>query len=465
MPELPEVETVRNYLIIGVKNKTITNTEILDNRIPRLSKLDLSLLKNQKIIDISRKGKYLLFIFEKYIMISHLRMEGKYYLYQEEEKNSSHVRVIFHLDNNTKLIYDDVRRFGTMELYHKDEFDISIALPNVNKEPWDYNEDEFYEIIIKQKGEIKAAILNQAVIAGIGNIYADEILYRSRISPFKNAKELTKDETTSILIEARKVLEEAIKAGGSTIRSYHPSRDISGRFQQSLFAYDQAGKPCSRCKTTMIKRFLHGRGTTYCPKCQHVSKVVAIYGKIASGKSTLVNLFRKDNFPCFSADEEVDKLYKKDLKFTLKCVNLFHEECLNEHGKVSKEYVKQVVIHDENKKKELENIIHPLIEKKCLEFIKKNYDKELIILEIPLLFEANMEYLADYIVAIDASIDSQIRNLKARKSTSISSDLLLNSNHSFDKNIKKCHYIIHNNDSLNELKENYIKIKDAILNN
>ncbi len=465
MPELPEVETVKNYLILGVKNKTITNIEIIDKRIPRLSKLDLSLLKNQKIIDISRKGKYLLFIFDNYIMISHLRMEGKYYLYQEEEKNSSHARVIFHLDNKTKLIYDDVRRFGTMELYNKDEFDISIALPNVNKEPWDYDEDEFYKTIIKQKGEIKTVILNQAVIAGIGNIYADEILYRCKISPFKNANELTKKETSLILFEARKVLEEAIEAGGSTIRSYHPSRDISGRFQQSLFAYNQEGKPCSRCNTKMIKRFLHGRGTTYCPKCQHVGKVIVIYGKIASGKSTLVSFFEKDNYPCFSADEEVDKLYKKDLKFTLKCVNLFHEECLNEYGKVSKEYVKQVIIHDENKKKELENIIHPLIEKRCLEFIKKNYDKELIVLEIPLLFEANMEYIADYIIALDASIDSQIRNLKARKSTSISSDLLLNSNHSFDKNIKKCHYIIHNNDSLDELKLNYQKVKDSILSN
>lgn len=465
MPELPEVETVRNYLIIGIKNKVVTNMEILDQRIPRLSKLDLSLLKNQKIIDISRKGKYLLFIFEKYIMVSHLRMEGKYYIYKEDEKNSSHARVIFHLNDNTKLIYDDVRRFGTMELYDKDTFNVNIALPNVNKEPWDYNEDDFYKVITEQKNEIKTVILNQAIIAGIGNIYADEILYRCKISPFKNANELNKDETTAILIESRKVLEEAIKAGGSTIRSYHPSRDISGRFQQNLFAYDQEGKPCFHCKTIMIKRFLHGRGTTYCPKCQHVGKVVAIYGKIASGKSTLLNYFKNDNYPCFSADEEVDKLYKNNLKFTLKCVNLFHEECLNEHGKVSKEYIKQVVIRDEKKKKELEDLIHPIIEKKCLEFIKKNYDKELIILEIPLLFEANMSSIADYIIALDASIDSQIRNLSARKSKSISNDLLLNSNHNFDRNIKKCHYIIHNNDSLEDLKEKYIQVKNAILNN
>ncbi len=462
MPELPEVETVRKYLKIATNNETILDVKVLDKRIPFKSELDLNLLIGQKIIDINRKGKYLLFIFNDYVMVSHLRMEGKYYIYNYEEKDSSHARVIFKLTNNKKLIYDDVRRFGTMELYKKDAFDISKCLKNVGEEPFTYNKDLFYKNIHDKNIEIKTLLMDQSIISGIGNIYADEILFKAYISPFKRAKNITKEEADRILEASISVLNESIKQGGTTIRSYHPSRNVDGRFQQKLNAYNMVNKPCVRCNSLMRKRNLHGRGTTYCPKCQKVAKIIGIYGKIASGKSTLLNMFKKENYPIFSADDEVDLIYKNDLNFTLKCVELFHEECLNEHLKVSKEYIKQVVIKDEEKKKQLESLIHPIVIKKMHEFIKKNMDKELIVLEIPLLFEAKLNTFFDYIIGVDASLLSQREHLKIRNSKSISNDLLLNNSSNFDLNKHKCNYIIKNDGTLLEFENAFLEVLKVI---
>lgn len=464
MPELPEVETIKNYLIQEIKFKTVKQVLILDKRIPALSLLNLTLLKGQTIRDISRKGKYLLFIFDDYILISHLRMEGKYYIYKNSEQDSKYARIIFELSDNTKLIYDDMRRFGTMQLFSKKGFDVLNALPNVGKEPWEFSYSEFHERIKLQKKEIKSVLLDQSLIAGIGNIYADEILYDVNISPFKKACNLNQEETKSILDSACKILNLAIKEGGSTIKSYHPSRDISGNFQNSLKAYNQEKKQCSKCNHLMIKNFLHGRSTTYCPNCQNVAKVVAIYGKIASGKTTILNMFKKHNYPCFSADEEVAKLYKNDLSFTLKCVKIFGEECLNAFGKVSKEYIKQVVIRNDEKKKALEGIIHPIIQKKAVNFIKENINSEIIILEIPLLFEAKMNNIVDYIIGVEVSDFIQKQHLKNRNSISLQNDLVLNSNHKFEKNIKQCDFIINNNGTIKDLQKDFDDLLKQIIN-
>lgn len=463
MPELPEVETIRRYLIKNISNLKILKVDILDNVIVRNSKWNLSNLVNETIIDIKRIGKYLLFYFNKYIMISHLRMEGKYYLYQEDENNSQHARIIFHLSNKEKLIYDDVRRFGLMELYKIEEYSREKCLKNVNLEPFEYNCDDFYKIISSKNLEIKALLLDQSIISGIGNIYADEILFKSKISPFQKGNTLTKNQTDLILTNAIDILNKAISLNGSTIRTYHPSRNANGSFQNELLVYDQKGKKCKICNTLLIKRTLHGRGTTYCPNCQHVAKVIGVYGKIAAGKSTLCSYFQNKGYPTFSADKEVDNIYKNDLIFTLKCVDVFHEECLNQYNKVNKEYIKQIVIKDPEKKKTLENIIFPLVLNRMLKFIKDNINQKLVILEVPLLFEAGFDKYVDYIIGLDASLDSQIRNLKNRKSKNIAQDLLLNSNNKFDQNIQKCNFIIHNNSTIEDFNKSLNELENTLL--
>ena len=463
MPELPEVETVRLSLIKLIQNKTIENIEILDKRMGANSPLDLSLLKNQTIINIYRLGKYLFFLFNDYVLISHLRMEGKYYFYYENETISSHARVIFYFSDKTKLVYDDVRRFGTMELYNKNDVKNSPTVLNLGKEPWAHTFDSFSKLVSSSSSLIKNILLDQHIISGIGNIYADEILFKSKISPYRKGNSLSKEEIDSLLISSRIILEEAIKEGGSTIKSYHPSRDIDGRFQQKLSVYNKAGENCPSCNTKILKSFIGGRGSSYCPKCQNVSKIIGIYGKIASGKSTFLSYFKEDNFPIFSSDEEVNKIYKEDKNFLGYCIYHFSQACLDEHNNISKNYIKQVVISDPSKKKLLEDYLHPEVKKRAEAFINKNRHSSLVILEVPLLFESKMDKMCDYIIGIDADIDSQIRNLKARKSSSVSMDLLLNSSSKFDANIKHVDFLVKNDSTLLEYKNQYIKIRDTLL--
>lgn len=462
MPELPEVETVRLNLVNLVKNKTITKVDVLDKRIPSTSKLDLSLLNKQTIINIHRLGKYLFFEFNDYILISHLRMEGKYYYYEDEEE-STHARVIFYFNDNTKLIYDDVRRFGTMELFTKDNIYESKVIKTLGKEPFSHTVESLYPLLNKSNLPIKTALLDQHIISGIGNIYADEILYDCKISPFKKASEITKEETLNIINSSIKILNDAISLGGSTIKSYHPGRNIDGKFQQNLKVYNNAGNKCEICNSKILKTFLGGRGTSYCPHCQNVGKIIGIYGKIASGKSTLLSYFKEDNFPVFSADDEVANIYKNDIKFTAYCVHHFGEACLNEHNKVNKEFIKQVLFSDRDKIKILEDYLHPEVKNRAINFIKKNRNSKLIILEIPLLFESKMDTMCDYIVGLDVTLDIQIKNLNRRNSKNVSMDLLINSTSKFDKVVDKLDYIIHNLGTLDDLKNEYIKTKNALL--
>lgn len=464
MPELPEVETIKNNLLKLVQNKTISKVIILDNKIPSTSELDLSNLCNETIINIYRYGKYLFFEFNNYILISHLRMEGKYYFYNNDEKRSRFERIIFEFNDKTKLIYDDMRRFGTMQLYYKKDIKNSKVYKSLGKEPFDHTLESLYSLTSKYNSSIKSLLLDQHIISGIGNIYADEILYKCNISPFKKAKLLTKQEIESLLIEARNVLNEAISLGGSTIKSYHPGRNIDGKFQQKLLVYGKANSLCPKCNSKLLKSTVNGRGTTYCPNCQNVCKVIGIYGKIASGKSTLLNMFKIDKIKTFSSDEEVNNIYLNDKKFKQYCINNFGIDVIVDN-KVSKERIKKLIINNDKNKKLIEQYIHPKIKDLAIKFISNNRDEKLIVLEVPLLFETKMDSLCDYIIGIDISKENQIKHLNNRHSSSINNDLLLNSSNKFDEVKNKIDFIIDNNYSLDNLKSQYLKVLETIINN
>lgn len=459
MPELPEVETIKRILENNLIGKTILNIEVLDPRITRFSKYDLNVLNKEKITSLKRRGKYLLFYFENYIMLSHLRMEGKYYLFKKDEENSSHTRIIFNFTDDSKLLYDDSRRFGIIEVYKKEEENNIPHLLKLGKEPFEIKKEELYSLIHNSSLEIKSLLLDQSIISGIGNIYADEILFVSKISPFKKGKDISLNEANSIIQNAIQILNKAIEKGGSTIKSYHPSRGIDGLFQEELLAYGRKNCPCVNCHSLLKSHFLHGRSTTYCPTCQNVARVIAIYGRIASGKSSVLSHLTKCGYKVFSADENVNLLYKNDKKFLAFCLKLFGEQILNQYNTIDKNVIKQIVIQDDKKKRELENYIHPLIEKKLDAFIKNNRNEKFVFIEIPLLFEAKLEDYADEIIALDIPTYKQIENLKKRKSKNISHDLSLNASSKFEKNLNKCSIVIQNDSSLENL---YQKVDDYL---
>ena len=443
MPELPEVETVRRILLPILKNRVIESVDVLYPKMILESKYDFTTsLKNAKFLDVKRKGKYLLFYLDNnLVLISHLRMEGKYIVLSENETKTSHARVIFHLDHNFNISYDDTRCFGIMKLISSSDVEKEEMLAKLGPEPFDIKDyDSLLQKFSRITNPIKTAIMDQTIIAGLGNIYADEVLFLSKINPLTPAKKITKNQVEQIISNAVIVLNKAIELGGSTVKSYHAAKGVDGKFQNELLAYGKKDKKCPICDYQFKKIFVNGRGTTYCPRCQKLefdTKVVAIVGKIASGKSTALNAVKALGYNVISSDEIVHNLYTLDSVKQTIARNF--KNCLT-NGEVDKSLLKEIVNENEKKKYKLESIIHPLVEHVLLENLSQS-KTPLTFIEVPLLFEANLDYLADYIIGIDVSEEKQIENLKKRGVDDLTSYLKLNASTKFDANKSKMDFI------------------------
>ena len=269
MPELPEVETVKEVL-----KKQILNQKILDvivnypKMIENMSSLEfINKLKHQTIIDIKRRGKWLLFELNNYYLLSHLRMEGKYYIKSFDDEVTKHQHVIFKF-KDFELRYNDTRKFGRMYLLDKDNIYNTKPLNELGYEPWDNNLNiEYLKSKYKNKRlPIKTVLLDQSIIVGIGNIYDDEILFLSKINPYKKANELTDIELNNIINNTKIVLSKAIKLGGTTIKTYTSSEGVHGRFQNELLVHTKTNCPICNSKLNIDK--INGRSTYYCINCQ-----------------------------------------------------------------------------------------------------------------------------------------------------------------------------------------------------
>lgn len=274
MPELPEVQTLINNLIEeGVCDKKITDVEVYMSKLLKNIKLNdfKKTLIGSKIKRIERLGKYLLFILDnKKVMAVHLRMEGKLFFQNSDELfDKKHTLLIIKM-NKMELRYHDTRRFGTFHIYNENDYLKSNELSKIEIDPLNQNFDwKFLKNKISMKNKvIKTALLDQSNISGIGNIYADEILFASRINPTKGCKELTDNDFKNIENHARRILKLAVENKGTTIFSYLFKKDQGGQFQKFLKVHLKKGKPCPRCKTIIEKMKVNGRGTYYCPKCQ-----------------------------------------------------------------------------------------------------------------------------------------------------------------------------------------------------
>ena len=268
MPELPEVEIVKNSLKNYVLNRKILKVDVLYKGIinyPSVKEF-IEKITNQTILDVKRRGKYLVFVLEDYNLISHLKMEGKYFIKNKYEI-TKHDHVIFTLDNNKYLIYNDTRKFGKMYLINK-EYDNNSPLNILGLEPWDkeltisYLKDKLNRNIA-----IKTLLVDQTIIVGIGNIYADEILFLSKINPLRKGYTLTNLELENIIKYTKEVLEKAISQGGTTIRTYSSVNGIHGLFQQELLVHGKTSN-CPNCQEQILKIRVGGRGTYYCNNCQ-----------------------------------------------------------------------------------------------------------------------------------------------------------------------------------------------------
>jgi formamidopyrimidine-DNA glycosylase len=273
MPELPEVETVRRELEPALRGRRLDRVEILDGRLVRpFDPLEVAAeLTHESVERLERRGKYLVVRFESgRVLLVHLRMTGSFlHAPTGSLPDDPHRRAVLTLDNGSDVAYRDVRRFGTWLLLEPGELDPYLA-ERLGEEPFAeaFTPRALAERLKGRRAPLKAALLDQRSLAGMGNIYADEALWRARINPLRPAGELTRPEIARLHEGIRAALELGIARQGATLSDYRTPNGDQGAMQDEFEAYGREGEPCSRCGTPIAKIRVAGRGTWFCPHCQ-----------------------------------------------------------------------------------------------------------------------------------------------------------------------------------------------------
>ncbi len=286
MPELPEVEIVRQSLDKNIKQKKVKKV-IIRNRNLRI-KIPTNFanyLKNQKIIKVDRFSKYLILILSnKSYCLLHLGMSGTVHLINSDKENTAtnasfynsptlpkkhnHVEIIF---RNIKIVYNDPRRFGFFQIINNLKL-LKKRFAHLGPEPFNskFNTDYIHSFLKNKKRNIKSLLIDQYFVSGIGNIYASEILFLCKISPTKKASSLNKKDLSKIIINSKKVLLNAIKKGGSSIRDFKNTSGQKGDFQSDFKVYEREGLNCKKfkCRGTIKRKVISNRSTFFCNSCQ-----------------------------------------------------------------------------------------------------------------------------------------------------------------------------------------------------
>ncbi|MGQ9692981.1 MAG: DNA-formamidopyrimidine glycosylase [Thermaceae bacterium] len=260
MPELPEVEATRRILLPLVVNQPLSISHQDPHRYKGTEKAE-----GQKVIDLRRRGKYLIFELQNLELVLHLGMTGGLCL-----KEAPHTRVVFQFGPRV-VYFTDPRRFGRLWTVEKGHYEDIPLLTRMGPEPLSpsFHLEGFLEAL-RRKSILKPLLLSQEVVAGLGNIYADEALFRAGLRPDRKAPSLTPEEGKRLFLAIREVLEEAIRLGGSTLKdaTYRKPDGTPGAYQERHMVYGRAGKPCPRCGTPIQRIKLGGRSAHFCPRCQ-----------------------------------------------------------------------------------------------------------------------------------------------------------------------------------------------------
>ena len=287
MPELPEVETVRRGLAPAMEGASLAKVEVRDRRLRwPIAKDFEKRLTGQTVEGLGRRAKYLLAdLSSGEVLIMHLGMSGSFRVgkdakpgvyYHEKSKSTAHDHVVFHMSTGATVTFNDPRRFGSMKLVARAKLDQEPLLRGLGPEPLgnEFDARMLAQACAGKKTSLKAALLDQRVVAGLGNIYVCEALYRARLSPKRQASTIADrngqpNARAGALVGAIKaVLQDAIAAGGSSLRDHRRTDGALGDFQHNFSVYDREGEPCSNCKGKIKRIVQSGRSTFYCPSCQ-----------------------------------------------------------------------------------------------------------------------------------------------------------------------------------------------------
>jgi formamidopyrimidine-DNA glycosylase len=293
MPELPEVETVRAQLEPVLAGRRFERVEIHDPRLVRpYEPAEVAAeLEGERVAAVERRGKYLIVRFESdRVLLIHLRMTGSLRhsgagLASGPEEDP-HRRAVVRLDDGSDVAYRDVRRFGTWLVLEPGELTPYLAT-RVGEEPLDalFTAARLGERLARRRAPIKAALLDQRTLAGLGNIYVDEALWRARIHPLRPAESIDRAELRRLHTAIRTTLEAGIARQGSTLRDYALPDGGSGSMQEEFKVYGRGGEPCDRCGTPIAKTRVGGRGTWFCPQCQPAAGQAASDGSSRPSRS------------------------------------------------------------------------------------------------------------------------------------------------------------------------------------
>ena len=290
MPELPEVETVRRGLAPAMEGARLVKVEVRDRRLRwPLAKDFEKRLTGRTVEGLGRRAKYLLAdLSSGDVLIMHLGMSGSFRVdhngaksaiakyHHEKSKSAAHDHVVFHMSNGATVTFNDPRRFGSMKLVARAKLEHEPLLRSLGPEPLgnEFDAAMLARACAGKKTSLKAALSDQRVVAGLGNIYVCEALYRARLSPKRGASTIAErngqpNARAVALVDAIKaVLHDAIKAGGSSLRDHRRADGSLGDFQHNFQVYDREGAPCRSCKVKVRRIVQTGRSTFYCPSCQ-----------------------------------------------------------------------------------------------------------------------------------------------------------------------------------------------------
>lgn len=272
MPELPEVETVRSILHGKVVGKAVRRVEIITPRQIYHPDPDTfrAEVEGATISDIQRRGKYLLVKLGPLTLVCHLRMSGHFFVCEPDRPRDKHTHVVFHLSDGMELRYEDQRKFGGFHLLGRHGEGLPPGLAGMGPEPLS---DEFTPEVLARgfagrRAPVKALLLDQSLVAGLGNIYVDEVLFCAQVHPERTGESITPDEVTALHGCIRKILALAISKRGTTFSLYLDGEGKQGDMYDELQVFDRAGEPCPRCGTPIVKLAVAQRGSHVCPACQ-----------------------------------------------------------------------------------------------------------------------------------------------------------------------------------------------------
>lgn len=281
MPELPEVETVARTLTPLVQGRRITGVTVLRPSALETGSLPLASLTGRRIAHAGRRGKLVLLYLEAsarsdphtpFAVAVHLKMTGRLFVYPGGTAPGRHTRIIVHMDGpagREELFFDDIRAFGYLRVLSPASLAAWPFWQQLGPEPLELTAAAFRYALSGRRGAVKAVLLDQRVVAGIGNIYADESLFRAGIDPRTSVEALSPERLALLLRQLKAVLRESIRHCGSSIRDYRTARGDAGAFQNRFRVYGRAGQACVRCGHTLSSAKVAGRTSVFCPHCQH----------------------------------------------------------------------------------------------------------------------------------------------------------------------------------------------------